>query len=103
MTVDEVANKTKEEGGRRSRRSRQVEANAQPAVTGQTRKDRPTPARRESGGSRGNIVTRAVRAVIDYFTSTRAMNRFLTGSRIWSYHAAHTPSQPKKRLMYCNF
>ena len=72
MTVDEVANKTKEEGGRRSRRSRQVEANAQPAVTGQTRKDRPTPARRESGGSRGNIITRAVRAVIDYFTSTRA-------------------------------
>jgi len=73
MTVDEVANKTKEEGGRRSRRSRQAEAKSQPAATSQARKDRPTPARRESGGgSRGNIVTRAFRAIIDYFITTRA-------------------------------
>lgn len=72
MTVDEVANKTKEEGGRRSRRSRQAEDKAQPAVTSQARKDRPTPARRENGGSRGNIITRALRGIVDYFTSTRA-------------------------------
>jgi preprotein translocase subunit SecE len=72
MTVDEVANKTKEEGGRRRRRNRQVESKAQPAATSQARKDRPTPARRESGGSRGNIITRGIRAIVDYFMSTRA-------------------------------
>ena len=71
MTVDEVA-KTKEEGGRRSRRSRQGETKSQPAVASQPRKDRATPARRETGGSRGNIFTRAFRGIADYFTSTQA-------------------------------
>jgi preprotein translocase subunit SecE len=75
MTVNEVTNNTheEEEGRRRGRRrTRQVAPPTQEATAKQTaRKDRPTPARRESV-SQGNIITRPLRAIVDYFSTTRA-------------------------------
>ncbi len=60
MTVDEVAKNTKKETRSQERRRKEVKA----------RKDRPTPARRDQG--RTNIVSRMIRPVVDYFSSTRA-------------------------------
>jgi preprotein translocase subunit SecE len=72
MTVDEVA-KTKENGGRRSRRrARQVVAQSSQPVqaAGQSRKERPAPARHDA--AKPNIFVRAWRGLREYLSTTRA-------------------------------
>ena len=72
MTVDEVANQTKEQGGRRSRRSRQaVTKSENSSPTAGQRKERPTPTRREAT-NKGNFITRFFRGIANYFVDTRA-------------------------------
>jgi len=73
MTVDEVANKTKENGGRRSRRrSRQAVAQSSQPVqaAGQSRKERPASA--QQNDAKPNILVRAWRGLRDYLSTTRA-------------------------------
>lgn len=73
MTVDEVA-KTKENGGRRSRRrARQVVAQSSQPVqaAGQSRKERPAPARHDND-AKPNIFVRAWRGLREYLSTTRA-------------------------------
>lgn len=72
VAVNELESQPKESSQRRGRRRSRREATRSQASDQQqvARKDRPTPARREAG--RGNVVTRTLRPVIDYFTSTRA-------------------------------
>jgi len=74
MTVDEVTNSTKEgsRSGRR-RRNREIAVAKTPNAAEQVaRKDRAVPARREAQAGKGNIITRFLRGVVGYFTSTRA-------------------------------
>lgn len=72
MTVDEVVKTNKDAGnGRSSRRRNRAEA-AKTSIQGRE-KDRPTPGRRENGGSKnGNILTRIFRPIVEYFSTTRA-------------------------------
>ncbi len=74
MTVDEVTNSTKESSrSSRRRRSREVAATKTSTAPAQVaRKDRPAPARREAQTGKGNIITRFLRGIVNYFTSTRA-------------------------------
>lgn len=74
MTVDEVTNSTKESSrSARRRRNREIAAAKDSSAAAQVvRKDRPAPVRREAQAGKGNIITRILRGIANYFTTTRA-------------------------------